>query len=482
MVEVCIFRNAASPYLPLLKAAGCELGDIQTLVKKDGLESTLGRLRREGVFFTFEEFKGRESVERPGVSFEVHNDDFANPKSNRHVSTRTTGSTGQPIKTWTSLEDRESWLPNLLTALDVHRLVGAPSAWFWPAEPSSVASSLAYSKLGQPQAWFAPAGRRSPRDALVHGLARRMIASAARLGGVRLPKIEWVDPEDALPVARWAEKKLRVHGQCLVEAGVSGALRLALASIENGIDLNGAAITGTGEPPTPAKVRAITRTGATWIPWYAFYEGGFAGTGCADPLDGTDVHFLADRLALIQHPRRVPGSDLMVDAFNFTSLASTAPQVLLNVEIDDFGIVESRNCGCAFGDLGYDTHLREIYSFRKLTGEGVTLVGSDMIRILDEVLPSRFGGSPLDYQLVEEEDEGSFTRLSLVIHPRVRIEDEAQVVVTVLNELALAEGAVSMAGTIWAQLGTFRIRRTEPVTTGTRGKLMPLAFSRRSRA
>lgn len=78
--------------------------------------------------------------------------------------------------------------------------------------------------------------------------------------------------------------------QCLVEAGVSAALRVALASNENGIDMNGAAITGTGEPPTTAKVRAITRTGAKWIPWYAFYEGGFAGTGCANPLNGTDVH------------------------------------------------------------------------------------------------------------------------------------------------------------------------------------------------
>lgn len=116
MVELCVFGNAASPYLPLLKAAGCELGDIGTLVQKDGLVSTLARLRREGVFFTFEEFKGRERVERTGVSFEARPDDFANPKSNRHVSTRTTGSTGKPSKTWTSLEDRETWLPNLLTA------------------------------------------------------------------------------------------------------------------------------------------------------------------------------------------------------------------------------------------------------------------------------------------------------------------------------------------------------------------------------
>ena len=54
-----------------------------------------------------------------------------------------------------------------------------------------------------------------------------------------------------------------------------------------------------------------------------------------------------------------------------------------------------------------------------MTGEGMTLIGTDMVRILEEDLPRRFGGSPLDYQLMEEEDERGFTRLSLVVSPDV---------------------------------------------------------------
>ena len=79
--------------------------------------------------------------------------------------------------------------------------------------------------------------------------------------------------------------------------------------------------------------------------------------------------------------------------------------ILLNVETDDYGVLESRPCGCRMGDLGLTTHVTQVRSFRKLTGEGMTLVGNDMIRILEEVLPTRFGGSPLDYQLAEVENE-----------------------------------------------------------------------------
>ena len=35
------------------------------------------------------------------------------------------------------------------------------------------------------------------------------------------------------------------------------------------------------------------------------------------------------------------------------------------------------------------------------------MVGSDMEKILEEELPERFGGSVLDYQMIEEEDRAS---------------------------------------------------------------------------
>ncbi len=41
---------------------------------------------------------------------------------------------------------------------------------------------------------------------------------------------------------------------------------------------------------------------------------------------------------------------------------------------------------------------------------------------------ARFSGTPLDYQLREEEDESGFTRLNLLVSPRVLIPNEAAVV------------------------------------------------------
>jgi hypothetical protein len=145
----------------------------------------------------------------------------------------------------------------------------------------------------------------------------------------------------------------------------------------------------------------------------------------------------------------------------------------LNVEIDDYGTVEERRCGCPFEDLGFTTHIRDIRSFRKLTGEGITLIGSDMEQILDTVLPERFGGSVGDYQLWEEEDEQGLTRLSLVVSPRVRIDDEAAVIDTVMRTLSTMSSAAEGARAIWAQAGSLRVKRAEPFWT-SRGKLMPL--------
>ena len=121
---------------------------------------------------------------------------------------------------------------------------------------------------------------------------------------------------------------------------------------------------------------------------------------------------------------------------------------------------------------GLTEHIREIRSFNKLTGEGVTLVGSDMVRILEEVLPARFGGSPLDYQLLEEEDDLGRTRLHLVVSPAIRIDDEAMVVETVLGALRKCTVAGDLAAAIWSQAGTLRVRRAAPVWTA-RGKFMP---------
>jgi hypothetical protein len=99
-----------------------------------------------------------------------------------------------------------------------------------------------------------------------------------------------------------------------------------------------------------------------------------------------------------------------------------------------------------------------------------------MIRILEQVLPARFGGSALDYQLQEQED-GGFTRLSLVVSPRVRLQSELAVIELVLAELAGEQGSAGEVAAIWRHADTFRVRRAEPVSSRT-GKMMPLHLVR----
>src|SRR4030042_2813920 len=71
LVRKGIFGYPKSPYLPLMKLAQCEMGDIERMVKTKGLEGTLQALCESGVYITFEEFKGREPIVRNGKVFSV---------------------------------------------------------------------------------------------------------------------------------------------------------------------------------------------------------------------------------------------------------------------------------------------------------------------------------------------------------------------------------------------------------------------------
>ena len=480
LVERGIFGYPRSPYLPLLKLAGCELGDIQNMVRDRGLEGTLRALRAAGVYVTFEEFKGREPMVRDGKVIPVESRDFDNPylKSCYHAeSGGTTGPASRIPIDWESIAARA---PQLMLARDAHGLLGVPMAVWRGILPdhSGINSILHASRYGQvPRRWFSPIASRDLRPSLRYRLATLYIVAAGRLSGVAIPRPELVTLEHADAITRWVADTLTVHGACLLGCHVSLALRVALAAQEQGLNLSGATFMGGGEPPTPTKVREITRTGAQWVSTYFFAEAGAVGMGCARPADPSDVHLMKDTLALVQSPRRVPGTNMIVDLFLFTSLLLEAPKLLLNVESDDYGVIEDRRCDCPLEACGFTQHLRHIHSLRKLTGEGVTLVGSEMIHILEEVLPALIGGSPLDYQLLEEEDEQGFTRLNLLVHPRIEIDDDAEVIQVVLRALKESTISADAARVMWQQAKTLQVQRRVPIAT-TRGKLMPLHVAR----
>jgi hypothetical protein len=473
VVEQCVFGHPDSPYLAMLKLARCELGDLETMLASRGLEETLRALREAGVYLSFEEFKGREPIVRNGEVLHVSQEDFDNPRLSTFYRGETGGTTGQASLVQIDLDHLAAQAPLILLGREAHAVLEIPSGIWMGVLPDASGPNnvLRPAKFGQvPRKWFSSIpGRKAPWE---HRMLNHSLVWMGRLSGVPLPWPEPLALDQAHRAARWIADTLAAEGACLFSTHVSKALRVSLAAQEGGMDLSGAVFLVGGEPPTPAKVKGILGSGASCIPVYPFSEHGTAGFGCARPLEENDLHLSRDTLALIQVSRRVPGSELRVDAFHFTSLLCTAPKILLNVESDDYGILEERSCGCPLEGYGFVEHLRRIRSFRKLTGEGATLVGSDLLRILEEELPARFGGSALDYQLVEEEDERGFTRVTLLVDPEVPIDDEDAVVEAITQ--AIPRGWSPPA---WREGRTLRVRRMKPVLTN-RGKLMPLHLSR----
>ena len=64
------------------------------LVRSDGIEATLERLARQGIFLTLDEAKGRCPVVRGSLTFTIDPRRLANPVTASHLVYRTSGSRG----------------------------------------------------------------------------------------------------------------------------------------------------------------------------------------------------------------------------------------------------------------------------------------------------------------------------------------------------------------------------------------------------
>jgi hypothetical protein len=186
---------------------------------------------------------------------------------------------------------------------------------------------------------------------------------------------------------------------------------------------------------------------------------------------GNCVHLFHDGLAVISHHRRAPLSDTEVNSLLFTPLLPFAPFVLINAEMDDSGVIEPAHCDCSFSRFGFTQQVRDISSFGKLTGQGMTLIGTDLLRILEETLPARLGGAAGDYQLVEHEGS-SQTQLTLRVSPRVRVSSAEKVRGCFLNELRKCYGG-ALAARTWSHAEGVDVVIAEPFSTPT-GKVLPL--------
>jgi hypothetical protein len=97
---------------------------------------------------------------------------------------------------------------------------------------------------------------------------------------------------------------------------------------------------------------------------------------------------------------------------------------------------------------------------------------ADLIRIVEAVLPARFGGGPTDYQLVERA-EGPLARVVVLVSPRVGTVHEPDVAAAVLDGLAIGGAGQRMMAAYWRSAGVIEVVRREPRATST-GKIPAL--------
>jgi len=466
--QTILFASPRSPYPLLFRAAGCDPRDLPRLIRDNGLDAALLALRAAGVYVSFDEFKGRTPLVRNGQEIALQQSDFANPFLSQSYGSTTSGSTGTPRHASTALGHLSLQAEHRLVALSAHGLLGAPSAIWRPILPagSGLNNVLRAARIGQPpQRWFVQEGGRS---ALRFRVATAAAIAVGRMAGAPLPWPETIAFSEAAGIARWMAGQRDAHGRVWLNTTVSCGVRVAIAAVKSGIDLTGATFFVAGEPATAAKVDRIRASGADHFTDYGTVETGRIAIGCAHPKGSSDLHLLADAFAVVPWTSTAPRAEDGLTSFHVTTFHPESPTLLLNVELDDEGIIDQKPCGCPLESMGLHTHLRDVRSYGKLTGEGVTLVGSDMVRILEEVLPDQFGGSPLDYQLLEEEDESGFTRLMLIASPGIKASDQA-LRDAVLGSLSRASGAADAAQTVWRHAGTLQVRRSNPLVS-ERGK------------
>jgi hypothetical protein len=246
----------------------------------------------------------------------------------------------------------------------------------------------------------------------------------------------------------------------------SSAVRIGQAARQMGADLRGARFTMSGEPITAARLAEVRRTGAEVMPRYGNNEvGGLVACGCLAPEAPDDFHLFHDLLALIQPGADGPAHGLPPKALLVTSLRSTAPLVLLNYCLGDQADIRPRACGCALERLGWNTQLRTVRSYEKLTAAGMNLLDADVIRVLEEVLPNRFGGGPTDYQLVEEETPAGRPSLRLRVHPTLGPLDDAAVAAAFLAAIGAGNGVERVMGLAWREGKLLQVERRAPEAT-----------------
>ena len=467
-----VFQNPRNPYHQLFLLAGCGYGDLVNGVRARGLSETLASLASEGVYLSHDEFKGKTPLIRAGREIPFSSSGFTISARNPGLITLGGGSRTAGNLHTESVEFQVYKEGYFAIENTEFNLLQRARIQLRPILPSSmgITNAIRAGRLGQPvERWFSVSGDMAGSGhyrAVTH-----VIVQAGRWMGAPIPFPTYLPDNDFSPVARWIAERKQKGKPCALWSFVSPAVRVAAAANDLNLDISGTIFLVGGESLTGPKRAAIEATGSQAYARYYINEIGPIGFACRSMDHGNCVHLFHDSVSVGSRVRIAPLSGQPVNSLLFTNLLPLVSRFLINAEMDDTGVIEPASCSCTYSAAGFHTQIRDISSYGKMTGQGITLYGTDLLRILESALPERFGGAPGDYQLVEREG-GRQTEVVLRVSPRLGLRSPGDIREFFLAELKRCYGG-SLAARLWTHSGGIEVLMEEPSFTQT-GKVLPL--------
>ncbi len=474
-----IFGHAPGPYKKLLRTAGLTVPDVERLLRLEGLEATLASLLEAGVYVTVDEFKGRVPIRRGSLEFWAAPADFRNPLSAYHVPASSGGSRSSGTPVLFDLDFIRACAADSMLVLEARGgLDWKKAVWEVPGGGARF-RLLKYAAMGTvPSRWFSQVDPCAPGLHPLYAWSTRFLGWGSRLTGNPFPAPEFCPVTDPGPLLRWLAELRGAGQEGHLFTFPSSAVALTAAARQQA-DLSPLHLTISGEPITEARVATLRNAGIASVgARYGSVETGPIAYGCLRPRGPDDLHLVADLHALIQAGRLVPDR-LPERALLITSLNPKAPFLLLNASMGDEAELDHPECGCPLGAIGWSVHLSRVRSFEKLTGAGMTFAASDVIRVLEEVLPARFGGRPGDFQLVEQEGAEGQAELRLLVNPDLGPLDADHLIRVFLAALGSLSMVNRLMGTALQNAAVIKVERKRPQLTSS-GKVLHLHLQRHS--
>lgn len=465
-VRLDVFDQESSPYQALLREARCEYGDIESGVSKDGVEATLRSLFQAGVYLTIDELKGRKTVRRGQTEIALLPHMLRAPRASYHLPASSGGS-------------RSAGTPVLIDLSFIRACASNAAVCFasrdgrdwrkasWESPGAGLRFRIVkYAGFGDPPAasfsFFDPNSDRIPS---YFRWNLRAMAWSSPLSGRPLPRPVHAPLTDPTPLAHWLRDTLRAGETPHLFTFPGAAVTLCRWATDHDVDIAGARFTISGEPVTAARIASMKAAGVVPIPRYGTMEVGAIGYGCEHGEHPDDVHLLTDMHGMIQAGADGEAAGLPEKALLITGLHPQSPFVMLNVSMGDQAEMAERRCGCGLEAAGWTTHLWNIRSYEKLTGGGVTFEAGEVIPVIEQTLPARFGGAPTDYQLFEAERTDGTPILRLRVDPRLGELDPHEISEVFLQSFAAKSVSASMMVDRWRESGTLEVERKTPAIT-----------------